>query len=369
MTTETVPFTRPVVTPEAQLAGQRSLASGWLTSGPECAAFEKEFASWLGRRRGGDGLVVHRRHRAVACGPCTCGRDRSCSCPRSRSAAWPGPCSTPVTSPCSWPTSIPSPDRCRRRPSVRRPGAVDGVEAMVVLHYAGAPPRSTSWPQRPASRCLGSSRTPLTRSGTWAGTPPRGQQAPGPPASASTPPRTCRSVRAGWLPPTIPSWPTAIRCGRLHGMSRDAWRRYEPGGSWRYDVVEDGIKANLPDVAAAVGRVQLTHVDEWQKRRTAIALAYQDALGRGSLDLLLPTRTPRRAARVAPVRRPGDRAVTRSPGTSCRRSSSFAASATSVHFIPLHHLTYTGRRPCSRCRCAAPTTSSRSSCRFPCFPH
>src|SRR5262245_58856317 len=45
-----VVFTRPLVTPEARAAAERSLASGWLTSGPECAAFETEFAAWLGAR-------------------------------------------------------------------------------------------------------------------------------------------------------------------------------------------------------------------------------------------------------------------------------------------------------------------------------
>ena len=41
-------------------------------------------------------------------------------------------------------------------------------------------------------------------------------------------------------------------------MSRDAWRRYLPGGGWRYDVAEPGLKANITDVQAAIGRAQLT---------------------------------------------------------------------------------------------------------------
>ena len=68
------------------------------------------------------------------------------------------------------------------------------------------------------------------------------------------------------------------RGARLHGMSRDAWRRYEPGAAWRYDVVEAGLKANLPDVAAAVGRAQLRHVDAWQEQRTAVARDYFEQL-------------------------------------------------------------------------------------------
>ena len=47
------------------------------------------------------------------------------------------------------------------------------------------------------------------------------------------------------------------RAMRLHGMSHDAWRRYLPGASWRYDVAEPGLKANMTDVQAAIGRAQL----------------------------------------------------------------------------------------------------------------
>ena len=50
MGAELIAFTRAVITPEAQAAAQRSLASGWLTTGPECVAFEQEFAAWVGAR-------------------------------------------------------------------------------------------------------------------------------------------------------------------------------------------------------------------------------------------------------------------------------------------------------------------------------
>jgi perosamine synthetase len=43
-----VPFSRPVIAPEAAAAVERVLRSGWVTTGPECAAFEDELASWLG---------------------------------------------------------------------------------------------------------------------------------------------------------------------------------------------------------------------------------------------------------------------------------------------------------------------------------
>jgi len=129
-----------------------------------------------------------------------------------------------------------------------------------------------------------------------------------------------------------------LRVSRLHGMSRDAWRRYEPGGSWRYDVTEAGLKANLPDVAAAVGRVQLRHVDEWQEQRTAAASAYLEQLvDVPGLDLPEEPGTGRHAWHLFVIR------INRWADVSRDELSDLLAEegvGTSVHFIPLHHLTY-----------------------------
>ena len=43
----------------------------------------------------------------------------------------------------------------------------------------------------------------------------------------------------------------------LHGITRDAWKRYTAAGSWFYEVSDAGYKYNLTDIAAALGRVQL----------------------------------------------------------------------------------------------------------------
>ena len=65
----------------------------------------------------------------------------------------------------------------------------------------------------------------------------------------------------------------------LHGMSRDAWNRYESGGSWDYDVVLPGFKYNMSDIQAALGLAQLRRLPEMQRRRAAIWTRYADALG------------------------------------------------------------------------------------------
>ncbi len=56
----------------------------------------------------------------------------------------------------------------------------------------------------------------------------------------------------------------------LHGMSRDAWKRYSDTGSWFYEVVAPGWKYNLSDVLAAVGVGQLERFDAFQRRRVEL---------------------------------------------------------------------------------------------------
>ena len=127
-----------------------------------------------------------------------------------------------------------------------------------------------------------------------------------------------------------------MRTIRLHGLSRDAWRRYLPGGSWRYDVAEPGLKANMTDIQAAIGLAQLTMLPRWQERRTRLAAQYDTALT-GVPGLRLPTRPAegRHAWHLYQVR------VTSACGISRDAvidELTRHAIGTSVHFIPVHQL-------------------------------
>ncbi len=65
-----------------------------------------------------------------------------------------------------------------------------------------------------------------------------------------------------------------MRLMRLHGMNKDAWKRYAKGGSWSYEVVDAGFKYNLTDLAAAIGIEQLKRSDAFQARRKQLADLY-----------------------------------------------------------------------------------------------
>ena len=77
-----------------------------------------------------------------------------------------------------------------------------------------------------------------------------------------------------------------IRTASLHGMSRNAWTRYAPGGASHYDVLMPGFKYNMMDLQAAIGLQQLARIDEMQARRIAIWQQYDAALA--SLPLRRP---------------------------------------------------------------------------------
>lgn len=60
----------------------------------------------------------------------------------------------------------------------------------------------------------------------------------------------------------------------LHGLSRDAWKRYSHKGSWDYQIVMPGYKYNLTDIAAAIGIHQLERAEEMRQTRQEIAELY-----------------------------------------------------------------------------------------------
>jgi dTDP-4-amino-4,6-dideoxygalactose transaminase len=63
----------------------------------------------------------------------------------------------------------------------------------------------------------------------------------------------------------------------LHGISKDAWKRYSSAGAWYYEVTVPGYKYNLTDLAAALGLAQLDRWPEFDARRNAIARRYDEA--------------------------------------------------------------------------------------------
>jgi dTDP-4-amino-4,6-dideoxygalactose transaminase len=125
----------------------------------------------------------------------------------------------------------------------------------------------------------------------------------------------------------------------LHGMTRDAWKRYTSEGNWYYEVVLPGFKYNLTDIQAALGLHQLARLDSMMQRREVIAARYDAAFGE-LLELELPAcrADVRHAWHLYPIRlRPDYLQIDRAHFIEALKDEGIS---TSVHFIPLHRHPY-----------------------------
>lgn len=121
----------------------------------------------------------------------------------------------------------------------------------------------------------------------------------------------------------------------LHGMNRDAWKRYDQAGSWFYEIREPGFKYNMNDIQASLGLWQLRKLAGFQKRRRAIAARYFSAFS--DLDaFVLPTVSEHvdPAWHLYAVRLRSDRwSIGRDMFVEELKARNIG---TSVHFIPIH---------------------------------
>ena len=125
-----------------------------------------------------------------------------------------------------------------------------------------------------------------------------------------------------------------IRMMSLHGISKDAWKRYTASGNWYYEIVAPGFKYNMSDIIAAIGLAQLRKVDAMRDRREAIARQYDDAFARYA-EIEVPTvrHHIRHAWHLYPLRLNAALAARRDDFIDELKKAQIG---TSVHFIPLH---------------------------------
>jgi dTDP-4-amino-4,6-dideoxygalactose transaminase len=129
-----------------------------------------------------------------------------------------------------------------------------------------------------------------------------------------------------------------IRIMRLHGIDRDIWNRYtSPSASWRYDVVAPGYKYNLTDLASAIGLAQLAKAGEFLSKRRRVARRYLEGLS-GCGFLTLPADADNHCWHLFIVRiKPEALSIDRDRFI---EELARAGVGTSVHFIPLHLMSY-----------------------------
>jgi len=333
--TERIAFARTPISPAAAPAVAEVLTSGWLTTGPQVGAFEREFAAY-----------VETEH-AVAVASCTTALELSLRSLRLPAGA-PVLSSTvtfcgavnailhaglrPVLVDVDLDTLMPDADSVAA--AVRRSGP---PSAAVVLHFAGHP--------APVAEIAEAANLPLSRViedaahavGTRVGERPVG----GISAAACFSFYATKNLpigEGGMVTTDDGELADFVRRCRLHGMSRDAWKRYLPGNSWRYSVEDLGLKANMTDLQAAIGRAQLPEVPGWQRRREQLVARYDELLA-DVPGVVRPVRPDngRHAWHLYVIRVTPEFGISRDElimrlaeqGTDC-----------SVHFIPMHQQPY-----------------------------
>jgi dTDP-4-amino-4,6-dideoxygalactose transaminase len=277
-----VAFAPPLVGPDEIAEVVATLESGWLTTGPRVAAFERAFAEYA------DAPC------AVAVNSCTAALHLSLL------AAGVGPGDEVVTTPltfCATANSIihaggtpvfadVDPETLNLDPGAAASAVTANTRALLPVHFAGRPVDVAAFTAiarhnrliliEDAAHCVEG-----IADGRKVG------------AIADF---TCFSFYAtknlttgegGMVTTSDERAASFIRAASLHGISRDAWMRYAPGGDSGYDVIMAGYKYNMMDLQAALGLHQLAHLEERLARREAIWDAYDAAFA------VLPLRLPR----------------------------------------------------------------------------
>lgn len=143
--------------------------------------------------------------------------------------------------------------------------------------------------------------------------------------------KTLSTGEGGMATTQNPNYAQSIKTNRLHGISRDVWDRYS-GGSWYYEVVDNGNKYNTTDINAALGLEQLKKVEWLQEKREAIALQYQQAFA--NTNIVLPfVKADRQSSWHLYVIKINNR-------DALYQKLKENGIGTSVHFIPVHKHPY-----------------------------
>jgi dTDP-4-amino-4,6-dideoxygalactose transaminase len=131
-----------------------------------------------------------------------------------------------------------------------------------------------------------------------------------------------------------------VKAMRLHGINRDIWDRFTAKKpNWEYDVVAPGFKYNMPDLNAAIGLAQLERAETFRNERERCCRFYNQSLS--DIECIdLPVQScpyEDHAWHLYPIVLKDDALIDRN--TFIEKMAE-AGIGTSVHYKPLHRMTY-----------------------------
>jgi dTDP-4-amino-4,6-dideoxygalactose transaminase len=273
LTQTTIPFAPPDLGPAEFDEVRATLESGWLSTGPRVQRFEREFAAYVGAPF------------ALALNSCTAGLHLALL------ASDVGPGHEVITTPLTFCATANvvvhtgaqpvfadvDPRTWNLDPRAAAAAITSATRAIVPVHYAGRPAdmRAFDALARPRGIVLIEDAAHCVE-GVDAG---RKVGAIGD--------FTCFSFYAtknlttgegGMVTTANEQAAKFMRMASLHGMDRDAWQRYAPGGVSHYDVKIAGYKYNMMDLQAAIGLQQLARLQAMHARRLELAARYDVGL-------------------------------------------------------------------------------------------
>jgi dTDP-4-amino-4,6-dideoxygalactose transaminase len=354
--TAPIPFARPFIGAAEEEAALRVLRSGWLTTGAETLAFETEFRDFLLRGGGDDGL------RCLAVNSATSGLHlalEACGVGSGDAVLVPSYTFTSTAEVVRYLGADPVfvdvvPGGFHIDPAALEAAAAALIsggrnpKAVIPVHYGGLPCDMAAImdiARRYGLKVIedAAHSFPSLTGGAAAGEKTRFAGAIGDVGVFSFyATKTITTGEGGMVVCRNEEIARRIAVMRSHGIDRAVWNRYtDTRASWRYEVVEAGYKYNLPDLLAAVGRVQLARAWDLLRMREAIAAAY-DAAFAGDERFLVPPTGPGNAWHLYPLRlNPRRGAVTRDE---CIQRLKERGIGVSVHFIPLHTMPFYKKR-------------------------
>ena len=327
-----LPFARPDITEAEIEAVVETMRSGWLTTGPNAAAFEKEFVEFLGADAHGVAINsatagLHLAFEAIGVCPGTEVLVPTWTFTATAEAVrYLG--GDPVLVDVDPETLCIDLDDAERK-------VTDRTIAVAPVHFSGlAVPDGalTGFAERHGLKVVedAAHSFPTLNEGKLVGT--HGHEATVYSFYAT---KTMTTGEGGMVVTHDADLAARMRTMRLHGINRDVFDRYSSTKpSWHYDVVAPGYKYNLTDTAAAMGRVQLQRAREMADRRAAIAAEFDASLA--DLPVVLPAHAPQgssHAWHLYVMRLTPDAPVSRDRFIELMAEHEVG---TSVHFIPLH---------------------------------
>ena len=322
-------FSTPAIGEEEVAEVADTLRSGWITTGPKTAQFEAAFrtrvgaADALGLNSCTAGLHIALQSLGVGAG------DEVITTPMTFCA-----CANVIEHLGATPVLADvEPDTLNLDPTAVAAAIGPRTRAILATHYAGHPVDLDPLQELAEAHQLGlledaAHALPASYRGRLIGS------GDNPVAFSFYATKNLTTGEGGMLTGS-PEFLARARTLSLHGMSRDAWKRYGQGGSWFYEVHEPGFKYNMTDIQAAMGLVQLRKLERFQQRRREIVARYHAAFER--MDALeIPVERPdvEHAWHLYVLRlRLGALRIGRDHFIDELTARNIG---TSVHFIPLH---------------------------------